>query len=163
MWIFKGYTVWGRFEKVVYSWRHVSIGDRKGCLQACTDCMAVLVFSSGDPFKNVIAAPGSQLLRGLLFSQCALLQNPSSLLRLACSAVLVVSKGSFCLLSLCDSICLQGSSSDLLLPSSGSDLQQPATCSHLGVLWALHTPGVQLKLVLWVPVRSLICSSTWSS
>ena len=84
-------------------------------------------FSSGDPFKNVIPAPGSQLLRGLLLSQCALLQNPSSSLRLAFSAVLVVSKGPFCcLLSLCDSVCLQGSSSDLLLPSSGSDLQQPA-------------------------------------
>ena len=58
MWIFKGYTIWGRFEKVVYSWRHVSIGDRKGRSW----------FSSGDPFKNVITASRSQLLHGLFFS-----------------------------------------------------------------------------------------------
>ena len=98
------------------------------------------------------------------FPQCTLLQNPSSLLRLAFSSVLVVCKGSFCcLLSLCDNICPQGSSLDRLQPSSESDFQHPATCPHLGVLRALHIPRVQPKLVLCVPVRSVICSPTWLS
>ena len=122
-------------------------------------------FSSGDPFKNVIAVPGSQLLRGLLLSRCALLQNPSSLLRLAFSAVLVVSKGPFCCLLSCvtASACRAPARTSFSRALGLICSSLLATCSHLGVLWALHMPGVQLKLVLWVPIRSLICSSTWSS
>ena len=75
MWIFKGYTIWGRFEKVVYSWKNdVNIDDRKGLPQVCTDCIAILVFLTW-PFFNVITSFGSQLHHGPFFSVCTVVES----------------------------------------------------------------------------------------